>query len=621
VVYGPDDADLPEYRDDPYRRAPFDRAADPSPPVRGRFVLDPFRIGPNPEPEAAQPQPGPSAQPQTDPLRDDSRGRVARPEEAFDQVRHGRDEYSRDNSDREPQSWSDRDPRPGFRFPVDESERVRPIPDRRGAWDGRAVAEADREVQPGVDCDEVETRRGRVGAPRRSPENGNDVHEYDYDDSRVGCEDDAPTARPGSRPDPGSDPVDPKSKPPNRAGESPGRHKAPRGKPKQGRKAGKVRSAASKRRRKIALRSVLGVFLLISGYVGATLYPYLTQPGTDPVEARVAEWGRDHHLGAMVTWLENTTYQAPATGGSLTASQLAQLGHGPAGTPQSAGPTGPAGTGLPADIVPLASPPLPGEGAWQPVTLGADGRPIVAKAVLRPDAQHTSALAYVEWMKQSALKFTLNPGYQQPGGSWPTPDKLVQGQSTGLVATWNGGFKLTPNDDALGGFYAAGRTAIPLVDGQASEVFDRDGSIKIGQWGRDETMGPDVTGVRQNLSLLVDGGRIMVAAGAGSGAKWGVTVSNAFFVARSGVGMTADGDIVYVGGSELSVLTLAQLLKAAGAVYGMELDINKAWVSFMNYSPGSDPSSPTPVKAWDFEQAADRYYLSSDRDFVSVYVR
>jgi Phosphodiester glycosidase len=381
--------------------------------------------------------------------------------------------------------------------------------------------------------------------------------------------------------------------------------------------AKKPRSPKSRRRRKLVGRSILAVFLLVTGYVGVTMYPYLVQPGTDPLEGRIAEWGRDHDLGFAVTWLENHTYQAPATGGSLTASQLAQLG-GPSAKPKRSG--APAAD-LPSNIAALASPALPGEGVWQPETSTAAGVPIVEKAVLRPDAQHTSQLAYVEWMRQSALEFTLNPGYQQPGGSWPTPDKIVAGASTGLVATWNGGFKLTPDDDALGGFYASGRTAFPLVQGQASEVFYRDGSLRIGAWGRDEKMSPDVVGVRQNLSLLVDHGQVMVDAGAGSSAKWGITISNAYFVPRSGVGMTADGDIVYVGGADLSVLTLAQLLKAAGAVYGMELDINTDWVSFMNYAPGGDPASPTPTKAWDFLQSADRYYQSSDRDFVSVFTR
>jgi len=133
-------------------------------------------------------------------------------------------------------------------------------------------------------------------------------------------------------------------------------------------------------------------------------------------------------------------------------------------------------------------------------------------------------------------------------------------------------------------------------------------------------MGPDVAAVRENLSPLVDGGRVMVGPGAGSSGLWGYTISNAYFVARSGVGMTANGDIVYVGGGALSVYTLAQLLKQAGAVYAMELDINPSWVSFMTYG-GSSPANPTPSRLWDFAQSAARYYQPSSRDFVAVYRR
>jgi hypothetical protein len=245
--------------------------------------------------------------------------------------------------------------------------------------------------------------------------------------------------------------------------------------------------------------------------------------------------------------------------------------------------------------------------------------PIVEKAALRPDAQHTSDLAYAVWMNQKALKFNLHPGYQQPGGTWNAPSSIAAGQRTGLVATWNGGFKIKP-DDALGGFYAEGRTAQPLVNGKAAEVFYQDGSVKIGQWGRDETMTAQVTGVRQNLSLLVDNGQVTVGPGDGSSAMWGYTIKNSYFIARSGIGMTAKGDIVYVSGRFLSVYTMAKLLQAAGAVYGMELDINPDWVSFMSYG-GSDPANPTPTKLWDFVQPADRYFQPSDRDFVAVYTR
>jgi hypothetical protein len=274
---------------------------------------------------------------------------------------------------------------------------------------------------------------------------------------------------------------------------------------------------------------------------------------------------------------------------------------------------------LPADITPLAAGTVPGEGVWHPVTMNSAAVPIVEKAALRPDAEHTSDLAYVVWMNQKALRFGLHPGFQQPGGSWSTPDVIAAADRPGLVATWNGGFKVKP-DDALGGFYADGRTARALVNGKAAEVFYQDGSLRIGRWGRDETMTPQVAGVRQNLSLLVDNGQVTVGPGDGSGARWGYTIKNSYFIARSGVGMTAKGDIVYVSGRYLSVYTLAKLLRAAGALDAMELDINPDWVSFMSYG-GPDPANPAITKLWDFTQPADRYFQPSDRDFVAAYKR
>lgn len=381
----------------------------------------------------------------------------------------------------------------------------------------------------------------------------------------------------------------------------------------------RVRAAAAspsvKLRRKVVRGGLLAALLAVAGYVGVTMYPYLTAPGTDSPSARVAEWGRDHHLSWAVTWLENATYKAPPTGGKLSAGQMAQLAGPVDGAPPLPKALPP---DLPKDITPLADGPLPGEGVWHPVTLNAAGVPIVEKAALRPDADHTSELAYVAWLNQKALTFTLHPGYQQPGGSWSVPDTIADGQLAGLVATWNGGFKVAP-DDALGGFYSEGRTAVPLVDGKASEVFYQDGSLKIGRWGADETMTPQVSAVRQNLSLLVEDGKVQVGPGDGSSAEWGYTIRNSYFVARSGVGMTAGGDIVYVGGHSLSVYTLAQLLHAAGAVTGMELDINPDWVSFMSYS--GSVASPAPTKLWDFSQPADRFLQPSDRDFVAVHSR
>jgi len=380
------------------------------------------------------------------------------------------------------------------------------------------------------------------------------------------------------------------------------------------------RPARSPRLRSIlrwTARGTLAFGLLGTGYVGVTIYPYLSGPGTDSVSARVAEWARDHHLSWAVTWLENETYSPPPTGGGLSAAQRRQLLG--AGVPTSPRPRASASADLPPNIPAQAADPLPGEGVWHPVTYGRTGFPVVEEAAMRPDARHTSELAYAVWLNQHALSFTLQPGYQQPGGTWPVPDSVAGSALNGLVATWNGGFKLHP-DDALGGYYANGITAAPLVPGKAAEVFYRDGSLRIGAWGsRGLTMAPDVAAVRENLSLLVAGGAIRASAGAGSSAQWGYTINNDYYVARSGVGITATGDIVYVSGSALSVTTLARLLKAAGAVDAMELDINPDWISFMTYT--GNPAAPHPAKLWNFVQPAGRYLQPASRDFVSVHLR
>ena len=387
---------------------------------------------------------------------------------------------------------------------------------------------------------------------------------------------------------------------------------------KTGKKTGKQRKPQTRARRirRRIFRSTLVILLIVLGYVAYTIEPYLTYAGSDTTAARVAEWGRDHHLSWAVTWLENSTYKAPPVGGKLSDQQVKQL-QGATISPAQA-----ARDELPTDIPPLAAGSIPDEGVWHPAVYGPSGVPIVEWAGLRPDAQHTSELAYVAWMNQKALSFQLHPGSQQPGGSFSTSDDLAPGDRTGLVATWNGGFKVTPND-SLSGYYEDGRTVRALVDGKASEVFYRDGSVKIGEWGRDVSMTPQVTGVRQNLSLLVDDGAVMAAGGSGSGSQWGLTVNNAFFVPRSGVGVTAKGDVVYVGGQDLSVDTLARLLKQAGAVNAMELDINADWTSFMYYTVPStaNAANPVPTKLWQFIQPADRYFQPSSRDFVAVYRR
>jgi hypothetical protein len=108
--------------------------------------------------------------------------------------------------------------------------------------------------------------------------------------------------------------------------------------------------------------------------------------------------------------------------------------------------------------------------------------------------------------------------------------------------------------------------------------------------------------VRQNLVPLVSGGRPTPAA-ARDWPAWGNTCGSDSCAAsvpgvehqwRSGVGVTADGALVYALGPDLAPLQLAQLLVRAGAVRAMELDINPDWPVFASYAPaGNGRAAPS----------------------------
>jgi hypothetical protein len=354
------------------------------------------------------------------------------------------------------------------------------------------------------------------------------------------------------------------------------------------------RAPASRTRRTgRGLALALAALLVVVGYsVGQAL----SSPGTDSTAARLAEWARGHGLSAVVDRLERATYRAPAVGGTPAADS-------PLVRPARVAPQGAL---LP--VEPLASPALPGEGQWH-VLASVDGRPAMQVAYLRPDATHTSYTAALVWMDPSRLRFVLHPGTVEPGrGPWPVSSAITAAERPVLLGAFNGGFRL---DAARGGFFEGGRTAGRLRTGAASLVVSTDGRASVGAWGRDVGPGPDVAAVRQNLDLLVDAGQVVPGLADNTGGKWGRTLGNKLYVWRSGVGQTATGAIVYAAGNRLSAPTLAELLRRAGCVRAMELDINPEWTSFVAF-PGERNVLP------DMQRSPRRYDSTSSRDFVTV---
>ena len=136
-------------------------------------------------------------------------------------------------------------------------------------------------------------------------------------------------------------------------------------------------------------------------------------------------------------------------------------------------------------------------------------------------------------------------------------------------------------------------------------------------------MTPDIASVRQNLALMIDNGQLDPALDENDTSKWGATLGNKALVWRSGVGVDANGALIYAGGPSLSVLSLARTLQAAGAVRAMELDINTDWVSAYTYvnDPATDPNAPVVgIKlGGDMSRSGDRYLQLGERDFFAFF--
>jgi hypothetical protein len=379
-------------------------------------------------------------------------------------------------------------------------------------------------------------------------------------------------------------------------------------------------------RRFWAHRSVQAVtvgFAVLLCWVAFSVGQALTAPGNTGTSARLAEWARDHYLGPVVTFGEWISYNPPKVGGkpqfSLTApSSLARPGG--VGVKPRAGTSAKPGTAdVPARLTSPAGAPLPGEGQWR-VLASVHGVPAIYGTYLRPDSVHTSYVAGIASMDPRLLQFQLRPGHEDPGpGNWGYAPYLPAGSRQGVLATFNGGFKL---NQAGGGFYLNGVTKGTLNAGTASMVYYRDGRIAVGVWGRDVRMTSQVVGVRQNLRLIVDHGAIPAAVDQDVQSQWGATLGGGYYVWRSGVGVTRDGRLVYAYGPALSVRTLAGLLQHAGAVEAMQLDINPTWMSYMYYKPTPSTANPTPVNLLPTQQEpADRYYSINSRDFTAVFAR
>ena len=241
-------------------------------------------------------------------------------------------------------------------------------------------------------------------------------------------------------------------------------------------------------------------------------------------------------------------------------------------------------------------------------------RPTVIVSRLRaPDGSTVTVARFA-----GPVRYRLHSGSQDPGAAALSVvragPRIGPAEQHHVVAAFNGGFLLSAG---AGGYEQEGHVISPLRAGLASLVIDASGAARIGVWGAG-LPGPHeaVVSVRQNLPPLVIGGKPSPAAA--DWTAWGATLGGGEYVARSAVGETARGQLVYAASMLTTPGDLAAALVQVGARTAMELDINPEWVQLdAAVAPGGPLHAVIPGQV----RPASQYLAGWTRDFITVLSR
>ena len=159
-------------------------------------------------------------------------------------------------------------------------------------------------------------------------------------------------------------------------------------------------------------------------------------------------------------------------------------------------------------------------------------------------------------------------------------------------------------------------------DGLGSIVTYSDGSTDIGSWHQEvPAPGRRVASVRQNLSLLIDHGT--VASSVGCDSCWGATLGGVAAPARSALGITADGRLIWAGGEQLTVSELAGRAAAARTSSARSSSTSTpsgSLATCTGIAAATDRSAPVPALAAQHGIAGE-FLAPWSRDFFTVVAR
>lgn len=273
----------------------------------------------------------------------------------------------------------------------------------------------------------------------------------------------------------------------------------------------------------------------------------------------------------------------------------------------------------PAALMPYARFQTASSLSWQTFGPVMAGQQYLARAIVQPDPARPYANVALVRIDLQHARLDMLPGTSEPKigkamvkytGAGVIPGAVQQGGN--LLAAFSGGFKgmhgsygMTVNNTVI----------LPPLDGMGTVAIYKDGSVRIGAWGRDIVNSPDLVSYRQNCPLLVDADSVSAAVNNADRKLWGYTIDNLDTTWRSGLGITQDGRyLIYGVGNSLTVESLANAMQSAGAYTAMQLDINGYYTRFDTYGLQNGTLAATKLLK-EMSGDASQFLRPYDRDF------
>ena len=266
---------------------------------------------------------------------------------------------------------------------------------------------------------------------------------------------------------------------------------------------------------------------------------------------------------------------------------------------------------------------LEDEGIWTPYIYDSSGRVAAYRTFLQPDKDRQYVVTAIVVFNLNVTRLGYVIGTKEPAsavnlfrsGSIPNNDR----QAGVLLAAFNGGFQAQHGQ--FGVMYD-GNIVLSGREGMGTLLLYKDGRVNLAPWDKKFYDTTEIRSWRQNGPLLVQNGEINPDTNTTDKIKsvdyWGATVDGNAVTWRSGIGLSANKQFLYyVAGPGLTVPTLANVLKSAGAKEAMQLDINPYWVQFVSVSAVNRHLKTNPL--WpDMSNYQERYLGSHTSDYFYV---